>query len=195
MQLRSLVMGVVATAGAVAVLRMHREARRVRAGSLEALGPAGTTTDDGGPDGLHRTLRGWQPRPPRTRAGRVAAGIWAAPLTALGLTATLLGGRVPRWDPEVAALVATSVRGPMRWFLGLQGAGAATLGHVVVTRGPAPSPALLRHESLHARQQERLGLLFALAYPLAGARWGYRENPFEVAARDAARVAPPRGVR
>lgn len=193
MRIRSLFLAAVAAIGAAAVLRMHRESRRVRAGSLRGLGPAGTSDDEQLPVGLHRVVRSWQPTAPRTTLGRAAAGLWAAPLTALGLAAALLGGRVPRWDAEVAALVVPSVRGPFRWFLSQQGATAATLGHVVVTRGATPDPVLLRHEALHARQQERLGLLFAVAYPLAGARWGYRNNPFEVAARDAARLSGPVG--
>ena len=191
MRLRSLLTIAAGAVGVVAVLRMHREARQVRAGRLQALGAAGSTTAEDEPDGLHRTLRSWQPTPPRTLAGRVAAIVWAAPLTALGVVASLLGGRVPRWDPDLDALVATSVRGPFAWFLGQQGAAAATLGHVVAARDADPSAALLRHEAQHTRQQERLGLLFALAYPLAGARWGYRDNPFEVAARTAARVTRP----
>ena len=193
MRTRSLLTTAAAVVGAAAILRMHHESRRVRAGELRGLGPAGESTDEQRADELHRLVRTWQPTAPRTALGRAAAGVWAAPLTALGLAAALLGGRVPRWDPEVAALVVPSVRGPFRWFLSQQGATAATLGHVVVTRGATPDPVLLRHEAQHARQQERLGLLFAVAYPLAGARWGYRDNPFEVAAREAARVSGPAG--
>ncbi len=193
MRTRSLLTAAAVTIGAAAILRMHHEARRVRAGSLRGLGPAGASTEEQRDDGLHHLVRTWQPTAPRSTVGRAAAGLWAAPLTALGLVAALLGGRVPRWDPTVAALVVPSVRGPFRWFLAQQGATAATLGHVVVTRDATPDPVLLRHEAQHARQQERLGLLFALAYPLAGARWGYRDNPFEVAARQAARVSGPAG--
>lgn len=179
---------VAAAVGLAAVLRQRREAAAVRAGELSPLGSGGHARgeDEGG--ALHRRVRAWQPQRPATPAGQVAAAVWAAPLTTLGLAATLLGGTVPRWDPELGALVATSVRGPARWFLGQQGATAATLGHVVVVRGDAAPRALLAHESLHARQQERLGLLFGVAYPLAGALWGYRNNPFEVAARAAARA-------
>lgn len=194
MRIRSLLTAIAALVGAAAVLRMHREARKVRHGDLRALGPAGTTAaEQDPPGGLHRTVREWQPTAPTTAAGRAAAGLWAAPLTALGLAATALGWRLPRWDPDLDALVATSARGPFRWFLAQQGATAATLGHVVVTRSDHPDLLLLRHEAQHVRQQERLGLLFALAYPLAGARWGYRNNPFEVAARGAARLSGPAG--
>jgi hypothetical protein len=80
------------------------------------------------------------------------------------------------------------VRGPFRWFLRAQSASAATLGQVVVLRDRHADERLLEHEATHARQQERLGLLFALAYPVATAVWGYRNNPFEVAARAGARA-------
>jgi hypothetical protein len=187
MRARQVLLGAAAVLGAVALLRMQRESRRVRAGSLDALGAAGTTEREDRGDALHRTLGVWQPTPPRTLFGRVVAGLWSAPLTALGMVATALGGQLPRWDADLQAFVATSLRGPFSWFLRLQGAAAATLGQVVVLRGDAPSAALLRHEVQHVRQQERLGPLFAIAYPLAGARWGYRNTPFEVAARRAAR--------
>lgn len=193
MRTRSLLTWAAAAVGTAALLRMHREARRVRDGSLRGLGPAGTSEDEEQPEGLHRRVRSWQPTAPRSTTGRALAGLWAAPLTAIGWVAALAGGRVPRWDADVAAFVVPAVRGPFRWFLAQQGATAATLGHVVVTRDAAPTRALLRHEAQHARQQERLGLLFAVAYPLAGARWGYRNNPFEVAARSAARVSGPAG--
>lgn len=193
MRIRSLLTAAAAAVGAAAILRMQREARKVRGGSLRGLGPAGTSEGEEPPGELHRRVRTWQPTAPRSTAGRALAGVWAAPLTALGWAAALLGGRVPRWDAHVDAFVVRSVRGPFRWFLAQQGATAATLGHVVVTRAADPDRVLLRHESQHARQQERLGLLFAVAYPLAGARWGYRDNPFEVAARSAARLSGPAG--
>lgn len=193
MRTSTVVMAAAATVGLLAVLRQRREAAAVRAGELPPVGSAGRAEGDAGRGRLHHQLQRWRPERPRTRLGRVAAGLWASPLTALGLTATLLGGNLPRWDPEAGALVATSIRGPARWFLGQQGATAATLGHVMVVRGDTVPPALLAHESLHARQQERLGLLFGVAYPIAGACWGYRNNPFEVAARDAARVSGPAG--
>lgn len=180
-----------AMVGLAALLRQHREATRANAGRLHRLGPDGRAAaeDDGGR--VHQRLAQWQPTRPESAPGRLAAALWAAPLTAFGLLAGLAGGTVPRWEPTHGALVVQPVRGPMRWFLRLQSANAATLGQVVVVRDPTVSDVLLRHEAQHARQQERLGPLFALAYPLASARWGYRRNPFEVAARAAARVSGP----
>lgn len=192
MRIRSLFVGLAALLGAASILRMQREARKVRGGGLRALGPDGASSDEDLDDGLHRVVRTWQPQRESGAAG-LGLSLWAAPLTLLGTSFALAGGRVPQWDPTVGAYVATDVGGPFRWFLRQQGASAATLGQVVVTRAADPSPVLLRHEALHARQQERLGLLFAVAYPLAGARWGYRNNPFEVAARTAARISGPAG--
>lgn len=182
-----------AAIGIAAVLRQRVEAARVRAGDLTPLGPAGRSPSEREHGTLHRALGSWRPRQPATPAGRVAAAVWAAPLTALGFAAALLGGVRPRWDAEAAAWVAESVRGPARWFLRQQGASAATIGHVVIVRGEWPGAVLLAHEAQHARQQERLGLLFGLAYPVASALWGYRDNPFEVAARGAARDASVSG--
>lgn len=191
MKRSTLLVALGALVGLAALLRQHREAARANMGTLHRLGPDGRAAaeDDGGP--VHRRLAQWQPARPASPRGRLAAALWAAPLTALGVLAGLAGGTVPRWEPTHGALVVQPVRGPMRWFLRLQSANAATLGQVVVVRDPTVSDALLRHEAQHARQQERLGLLFALAYPLASARWGYRHNPFEIAARAAARVSGP----
>lgn len=192
MRIRSLLIGLAAALGAASILRMQREARRVRGGDLPALGPDGSSTDEEPDDGLHRAVRTWQPQRASGVAG-IGLSLWAAPLTMLGTVFSVAGGRIPQWNPTVGAFVATGVGGPFRWFLRQQGASAATLGQVVVTRAADPNPVLLRHEAVHARQQERLGLLFAVAYPLAGARWGYRNNPFEVAARTAARLSGPAG--
>jgi hypothetical protein len=184
---------VAAVVGLTALVRQHRESVAVRAGRLRPLGPAGRSESEDDHGDLHRLVRTWQPQRPRTRLGRMLVAVWTAPLTALGAAAALLGGSVPRWDPALAALVARSVRGPARWFLRRQGATAATLGHVVVVRDAEAAHALLVHEAQHTRQQERLGLLFGVVYPVASACWGYRDNPFEVAARSSARVsAPPR---
>ena len=193
MRVRGVLVAAAAALGVASILRMQREARKVRGGGLRPLGPAGTAADAQVDDPLHRAVRAWLPTAPRARAVRIATTVWAAPLTALGWTFALAGGRVPRWDPGLRAFVAPAARGPFRWFLAQQGASAATLGQVIVTRSARPDAVLLRHEALHARQQERLGLLFAVAYPLAGARWGYRNNPFEVAARAAARLSEPAG--
>lgn len=191
MKRSSILVALGAAVGLAALLRQHREAARANAGRLHRLGPDGRAEAEDAGGTVHRSLAGWRPVRPSSRAGRVVTTLWAAPLTALGIAAGLLGGTPPRWDATHGALVVQPVRGPMRWFLRLQSADAATLGQVVVLRDRAASPRLLVHEAQHARQQERLGPLFALAYPLASACWGYRRNPFEVAARTAARISGP----
>ncbi len=191
MKRSSILVALGAAVGLAALLRQHREAARANAGRLHRLGPDGRAEAEDAGGAVHRTIAAWQPRRPTSRGARAATTLWAAPLTALGVVAGLLGGTLPRWDATHGALVVQPVRGPMRWFLRLQSADAATLGQVVVLRDRTASPTLLLHEAQHARQQERLGPLFALAYPLASACWGYRRNPFEVAARAAARISGP----
>lgn len=167
-------LGATLVAGAVAAVRQRREAR----------GSGGTAGD--GPGGRLAT---WVPSAPRTVAGRGLAAVWSAPLTAVGLAVALAGGRVPRYDAARRCWVATRVGGPSAVALGAVGAAANTIGRVVIVRGAAPSPALLDHEAAHVRQAERLGPLLPVAYAWAGAVHGYARNPFERAARLAARRA------
>ena len=168
--------------GVAAIARQQLEAQAVRRGRRRPLGPDGQLEDEHA-DALHRIIAGWHPARPATSPGRVLAALWASPLTLVGVALALLGGRRPTLRSDVGCLVATDVGGPMGAFLAGQGAAAATLGQLVVAKPAVARPALLAHEVVHVRQQERLGPLFALAYPLAQVRWGYRANPFEVAAR------------
>jgi hypothetical protein len=86
-------------------------------------------------------------------------------------------------------LIATGVSGPSGAALRLVGAGANTIGQVVLCRSEAPSDALLDHEAVHVRQAERLGLLLVPTYLWCNAIRGYRDNPLEHAARLGARAA------
>lgn len=192
-RLRRVLVATTAAVGMAAVVRQRQEAVRARAGRVHRLGPDGRAEAEEETGPLHRAVGAWQPPRPRTARGRLVAALWAGPLTLLGVATGLLGGALPRWDESHGAWVLRSVRGPARWFLRMQSASAATLGQVVVLRDEEPSDPLLAHEALHARQQERLGPLFAVAYPVASAVWGYRRNPFEVAARRAARLNDPTG--
>lgn len=168
--------------GGAAVMRQRWEARAVRVGALAGLGPDGQP-EDLPAGGLHRAVAAWVPERPATPGGRLAATLRALPLSLVGLLVSLLGGVVPRADTVRGCYVGRGAGGVPGAFLRGQGADAATIGQVVVCRTLAPSPGLLDHEAVHVRQQERLGPLFALAYPVAGVIWGYRANPFEVAAR------------
>jgi hypothetical protein len=188
---------VLATSGVVVVvvgtLRQRREAVAVRRGRLAPLGPDGDLDGPvvGPAPRLHTAIAGWRPPTPRTRVGRWVARAWTGPSTVAGTLTALLGGRLPRPEPRHGCLVAAPVRGVTAAALRAMGATAATIGTVVVSRRDPVGERLLRHEALHVRQQERLGPLFAPAYALAQAVWGYRRNPFEVAARRAAEGQGP----
>ncbi|MFT4744684.1 MAG: hypothetical protein ACI9OB_000401 [Nonlabens sp.] len=169
--------------GAGAVTRHRVEARSVKRGDRPPIGPDSVLDDDTRPHTLHRAIAGWQPSRPHSRLGQVLAAVWSSPLTCAGVTMAALGGQLPTVRRDAGCLVAVNLRGPAGAFLAGQGAAAATLGQLVIVRAPAVRTRLLAHEVVHVRQQERLGPLFALAYPLAQLRWGYRANPFEIAAR------------
>ncbi|MDY7092812.1 MAG: hypothetical protein SX243_07560 [Acidobacteriota bacterium] len=132
-----------------------------------------------------------QPRRFRWRpsARRALCYLWASPNTLLGLLLALLalpgGGRI-RWVEG-----AVEAHGPLLaralWLCtGLAGgAGAMTVGHVILGR-TAHSLAYHRpHEHVHVRQYERWGPLFLPAYfgssLLAYLRGQdpYRDNVFE----------------
>jgi hypothetical protein len=76
-------------------------------------------------------------------------------------------------------------------------AAAVTLGRTIVVNPDARlTPGLLAHELVHVRQW-RDDLLFPLRYTLATLRHGYRDNPYEVEARQlaAASVRTPSAER
>lgn len=128
------------------------------------------------------------------RLTRLAAYLWAAPNTGLGLGAGLLvlglGGRV------------SVVRGVAEFHGGRLGRllarlphplcfGAMTLGHVVVGIDEHQLVVLRAHEHAHVRQYERWGVLFLPAYAASSAwqvlcgRGVHRDNFFERQARAA----------
>jgi hypothetical protein len=175
-------------AGAVGVARQRAQARAVTSGALSADGPAGDRRPERPPGPLGAWLAAWQPAAPRTLAGQLAATVWSAPLTLTGVVVALASGAHLRWDPTRRCLVARGVRGPSRAALRLVGAGANTIGQVVLCRTPDPSVELLDHEALHVRQAERLGPLLVPTYLWLNAIHGYRDNPLERAARLGARL-------
>jgi hypothetical protein len=176
-------------AGAVGVVRQRSEARRVRDGELPPDGPDGDRTPTAPHGHAASLLAGWVPAPPRTLVGQLATTVWSAPLTLVGLGVALLSGARPRWDGARRCLVATGVGGPSGAALRLVGAGANTIGQVVLCRHEQPSGTLLDHEAVHVRQSERLGPLLVPAYLWLNALHGYRDNPLEHAARRGARMA------
>jgi hypothetical protein len=176
-------------AGAIGVVRQRGESRRVRAGSLEPDGPDGERAPRTPHAPVMAALATWVPRPPASDMGRLVATLWSAPLSAVGLGVALASGARPRWDADRRCLVATGVGGPSGAALRLVGAGANTIGQVVLCRSDAPSSALLDHEAVHVRQAERLGPLLVPIYLWCNAIHGYRDNPLEHAARRGARAA------
>jgi len=174
-------------AGLVGVARQRSESLRVRSGTLPSDGPDGDRPPRTAYDPLSARLAAWVPHAPRTPIGRWAAVLWAAPLSTVGLVVAGASGALPRWDGARQCLIATGVGGPSGAALRLVGAGANTIGQVVLCRSSTPSAALLDHEAVHVRQAERLGPLLVPLYLWLNAFHGYRDNPLEHAARRGAR--------
>lgn len=174
-------------AGLVGVARQRSEAGRVRGGVLRPASAAADLPPARPAGALGERLAAWDPPRPRTRAGRVAAAVWAAPLTAVGLLLAVAALRRPRWDAAHACLVVDGMRGPSALALRAVGADANTIGQVVLSRHVRTSRTLLAHEAMHVRQSERLGPLLLPAYVWLAARYGYRDHPLERSARAGAR--------
>lgn len=180
------VLALLLVAGAVGLARQRREAVLRR-------NDATVPTDDGPTEdvaGLANAIATWLPEPPRTPVGRTAAAVWAGPASAVGILIGLLGRGRPRWDREFRCLVFEGVGGLPAVLLRGVGAGANAVGQVVISTYDPTSRRLLAHEALHVRQAERLGPFLLPLYVLLGARYGYRRNPIERAARQAAGQHP-----
>jgi hypothetical protein len=116
--------------------------------------------------------------------------VWAAPTTAVGLTAGLLTlGTRGRVQVRRGALEFHG--GFARWLLERRavGASAMTLGHVIIGRDPVCLDVCREHEQVHVRQVELWGVLFLPAY-VAASLWAwargrhyYLDNWFERDAR------------
>lgn len=180
------VCAVTVAAGLVSAARQRLEAAAVRRGEL----PAASASAQLPPRVRYGKVASWLaaciPEPPRTPLGRGLAGAWAGPFTVVGWAIALLAGRRPRWDPTLSCFIVTGMRGPSSRLLRALGADANTIGQVVLSTPADPSPVLLAHEAVHARQAERLGPLLLPTYLVLGARYGYRDNPLERAARTGA---------
>lgn len=65
-------------------------------------------------------------------------------------------------------------------------AAAVTLGRTIVVHPDSPlTERLLRHELAHVEQWRRRPLTFPVLYLWNHLRYGYRDNPYEVEAREA----------
>ncbi|MEX0831264.1 MAG: hypothetical protein WD007_01560 [Nitriliruptoraceae bacterium] len=177
-----------AVAAVISVIRQRGERRDVVAGLRPRASAAAEVPARHHHGCLARQIASWQPARPATAAGRVAAAAWASPMTAVGLAIAASARRTPQWDAERGCLVVAGVSGASRFAHRMVGADANTVGQVILSSTPAPSVALLNHEAMHARQAERLGIVMVPLYAWLGARYGYADNPLEVAARQAART-------
>lgn len=185
-------LGVLLLAGVVGLARQRHEALVARRGGPSRVpGPDEPPVPQGA--ALARRISAWLPAPPRTPAGRLAAAVWAGPATLIGIAVGILGRGRARWDAEFGCLVFEGVRGVPAALLRGVGAGANAIGQVVISTYDDTGRRLLAHEALHVRQSERLGPLLLPLYVLLGARYGYRQNPIEHAAREAARRWTPGG--
>jgi hypothetical protein len=185
----SLLLAVTAAAGVVALGRQRREAREVARGALPRASAAAALAPRSRQPAWAERLAHWVPPRPSTPVGRALAAAWSAPLTAVGLLLALLAGRWPRWDEGLGCFVVRGAGGPSRVALTAVGASANTVGLVVLSPGATPDPVLLAHEAVHVRQAERLGPFVLPLYVWLSARYGYRDNPLERAARHGARSA------
>lgn len=177
-------------AGAIGLARQRLETVAARRGELPPP-PVGPDASDGPPATLADRVAGWLPTAPGTPAGRLAAAVWTGPATVIGVAIGTLGRGRARWDPEFRCLVFEGVGGIPARLLRSVGAGANAVGQVVISTYDDTSRLLLAHEALHVRQAERLGPALLPLYVLLGARYGYRSNPIERAARLAAARAAP----
>lgn len=178
-------------AGLVGVLRQRAEAQAVRRGEVSPASAAAEVAAHREPGVLGRRLGSWVPAAPRTPLGRLAAALWAGPLTLIGTALALLAGRRPRWDAQLRCFVVRGMRGPSAMALRSVGADANTVGQVVLSRVEHPAASLLAHEAVHVRQAERFGPLLVPLYAWLGAGYGYRDHPLERAARLGARRCQP----
>ncbi len=87
--------------------------------------------------------------------------------------------RVGRWVPALGGRLSGMGRN----------AAAVTLGRTIVVHPDAAMDGrLLRHELEHVRQWRRYPLTFPIRYALCHLRYGYHDNPYERAAREAERA-------
>lgn len=120
--------------------------------------------------------------------------VWALPVSLVGalfaLLARLSGGhyRVVRGVLEVSGGWPAQLL--CRGFPFCGPAAAITLGHVVLGASQQALDKTRSHERVHVRQYERWGIVFVLAYPMAGV-WAwikggnpYWDNAFERQARE-----------
>ena len=107
----------------------------------------------------------------------------------IALLRRLAGTRVrdPRLPADVALVRGAWIPWIGGWLSGMgRPAAAVTLGSTIVVHpGVAVEDRLLRHELAHVRQWRQRPVTFPLLYAVRHMRHGYRNNPYEVEAREA----------
>ena len=136
----------------------------------------------------------------RSSIGRV---LWALPVTLVGLVLVVLGvltgGRVAIVSGVIEGHGGVIRRALARLPVGRGGAGALTLGHVVLGTDARALEVSRPHERIHVAQYERLGLAFPFAYAassilaLLRGKNPYRGNRFEKEANRRAKRRRRRG--
>lgn len=132
---------------------------------------------------------------------RIARYLWASPCSLAGLLfATMIvvfGGSVR--NKRGVLEVSISTRAPLTAQNYKHPFEAITLGHVIIGFNDEGLEHFRLHELEHVRQYEQWGVLFLVAYPLAGlwqllrGKSPYWDNYFEVQARErcARKVSEP----
>ena len=138
--------------------------------------------------------------PNHSPSRRLLAVLWALPMTLVGavfaVLALLTGGRVALVSGVIEAHGGIVRRGLARVPVGRGGAGALTLGHVVLGASASALESSRAHERVHVTQYERLGIGFPFAYAasslsaLLHGQNPYRGNRFEKEAASKSRAKP-----
>ncbi len=133
------------------------------------------------------------------RVPRPLGVLWALPVTLVGVgcvvAGLLTGGRAGLVSGVIEGHGGVVRRALARAPVGRGGAGAVTLGHVVLGTDARALDVSRSHERVHVAQYERWGLVFPLAYAasslqaLLRGQNAYRGNRFE---KEANRLAKPR---
>lgn len=185
----------VGVATLVGLVRHLRVKAGQRAGLLPPVGAATRTLPPPHEGRLSRALANWVPARPRRLVGRLAAAMCASPGTMLGAAVGATTGGIWRRDEEHGFWLVEGGEGGALHLLRLLGFEANALGQVVLSRRRPIAPIVAAHEAVHVRQWERLGIVFAPLYLWLWARRGYRDHPFERAARRGAARAEASVVR
>lgn len=106
---------------------------------------------------------------------------WILGVIVMGVVGLIEGERSSTMRADFGRI--TTCWGPLGAFFARRGWAGVTIGHDVLIWGQTMRATLIEHEARHVRQWDRWGWLFPIAYLACLARYGYRANPFEVAAR------------